>query len=539
MRNKRIEFGSGIWQQAYHEAMQRLLARGFASALAKKDAGLWGAKNAAESAIRMGWLDFAERADEIIAAAAEHRALLNSRGINQIVLCGMGGSSLAPEVISEYCNVGITILDSSHPAQVASALNRDLHSTAVVVSSKSGSTIETRSHLETFERAFQAAGIDPDERIIIITDPGSALAEKYTATKRRVYLADPNVGGRFSALIAFGLVPPTLAGAELAPIVSEAEQLLPKLLQNSPENPALQLAARLYAALPQKMCCAIIANQPELAGFGDWIEQLVAESTGKHGRGVLPISITPQSSENTLFVPNNMLRIFIDHPVTHLASDDVLIRGGIGEIMILWMVATTALCYLLEVCPFDQPDVESAKIAARKHYQEVDKNTLANGTALSDCAATQLTAGPTESSLRGIYERITTALSSKKYGYLVVQLYFNRTAENICTAEKLRSALAAKLRVPVSATFGPRYLHSTGQLHKGGPQQGLFLQIIDLPQKDTQLPEVDAALYSRLLLAQPHGDAAVLRRHDPDRVIQLITTDAGKLIQLLQEFTAQ
>ncbi len=401
MQKISIEFGSGHWQQSYEQAMQRLLEGEFASQLAQKNSELWGEEGAAESAIRLGWLDFSSEADALIAAAAEHRALLNSRGVNRIVLCGMGGSSLAPEVISEYCNVDLTVLDSSHPEQVAGVIGSDLSHTAVVVSSKSGSTIETLSHLRSFEKAFTAAGLNPDERIIIITDPGSPLAVESEKQGRRVYLADPTVGGRFSALTAFGLVPPTLAAAELAPIVSDAAAVLPLLLTDSIDNPALRLAARLYAELPQKMFPIIIPSEPDLQGFGDWVEQLVAESTGKHGKGVLPISASLDCFETGDEIPPTVLRLFINELPQRLAASDVYMNAPLGKLFMLWFVATSALCYLLEVCPFDQPDVESAKAAAKEIMTVTGDTATASLKSLSD--APEIYLGQVSSEVAGVW----------------------------------------------------------------------------------------------------------------------------------------
>jgi glucose-6-phosphate isomerase len=203
----------------------------------------------------------------------------------------MGGSSLAPEVICATAGVELTVLDSSHPDQVRTALADRLDRAVVVVSSKSGSTIETDSQRRAYEHAFTRSGIDPTQRIVIVTDPGSPLDKDARAAGYRVINADPNVGGRYSALTAFGLVPSGLAGVDLEQLLDEAESVADLLADDDAANPALRLGAAMAGTEPLRDKLVLVDDRPWVTGFADWAEQLIAESTGKNGTGVLPVVV--------------------------------------------------------------------------------------------------------------------------------------------------------------------------------------------------------------------------------------------------------
>src|SRR3954454_6478456 len=269
-----------------------------AARLVAKDATLWGPEAESDAGIRLGWVDLPATSRELVSGLAELRAELSGEGIDRVVLCGMGGSSLAPEVICRTAGVPLVVLDTTDPGQVAAALTQ-LDRTVVVVSSKSGGTVETDSHRRAFIAAFAEHGLDEKEigaRFVVVTDPGSPLAD--TAAEmgaRSVFLADPNVGGRYSALSAFGLVPAALAGADVGTLLTEAEELAGSLAE--PGNPALELGAAMGAAFRAgRDKLAIADGGSGISGFGDWAEQLIAESTGKLGRGILPVVLeTPRA----------------------------------------------------------------------------------------------------------------------------------------------------------------------------------------------------------------------------------------------------
>jgi glucose-6-phosphate isomerase len=520
-----LRLGAGM--QPSEEALRSLVADRVASRLFGRDAGLWGPEARQEAEIRLGWVDAPERSRELLPEIAAVRDALRSRGIDRIVLCGMGGSSLAPEVIARRDGAPLTVLDSTHPAQVRRAL-AELPRTAAVVSSKSGSTVETVTHLADFEAAFAAAGIDPSERIVIVTDPGSRLETHARERGYRVFLADPEVGGRYSALTAFGLVPSVLAGADGAALLREAAAAADALRTDSPDNPGLVLAAAIASGLPERYVACTAERGPRNVGLTDWIEQLVAESTGKHGRGVLPIALSADAPELTGALPASAfaVELAVDPDPGELTAEalgagdsntaipDLTIRvaGTLGAQLLLWETATAVLGRLIGVDPFDQPDVESAKAAARA-LLESGGGPSEPGTAPSE---------PAE-----LIEELRAAV--RPGDYLTVQAFLDRgvdphgtdphSADRHCVdphgtghpLDDLRESLALTLGVPVALGFGPRYLHSTGQFHKGGPPVGVFLQVLDETLPDGSDP--DAIIDSAIIDAQARGDRQVLEEH--------------------------
>ncbi|MCF8547184.1 MAG: glucose-6-phosphate isomerase, partial [Microbacteriaceae bacterium] len=270
---------SGVAADAVARHVPTLVSEQFASRLGAGDSTLWGVDAEPESSVRLGWVHASETSrplvDEILALRDEFRA----RGLNRIVLCGMGGSSLAPEVITRTEGVPLVVLDTTHPAQIARVVDSSIETTVVVVSSKSGSTVETDSHKRAFEAAFTAAGIDPLTRIVIVTDPGSSLDVSSRDDGYRVFNADPHVGGRYSALTAFGLVPCGLAGVDIATLLDDADAALPALLADDDSNPGLMLGAAMAGTTPRRDKMGILSAKSSIVGIGDWIEQLVAKST--------------------------------------------------------------------------------------------------------------------------------------------------------------------------------------------------------------------------------------------------------------------
>ena len=277
--------------ESYDDVLAGLVSDRVAGRIAAQDATLWGPDAEPEASIRLSWVTLPRTSHSLLAEIDALRADLWSEGLDQVVLCGMGGSSLAPEVISRTYGIPLTTLDSTDPSVIQRVVEGDLSHTVVVVSSKSGGTLETDSHRRAFVAAFEAAGIDPASRLVVVTDPGSDL-EKLArdAGYRKVFLADPHVGGRYSALTAFGLVPTGLAGVDISELLDEAEEVMDRLAADDPDNPALVLAAAM-AGNAGRDKVAIADHGSGIVGFPDWAEQLVAESTGKLGRGVLPIAV--------------------------------------------------------------------------------------------------------------------------------------------------------------------------------------------------------------------------------------------------------
>jgi glucose-6-phosphate isomerase len=436
------------------------------------------------------------------------RRELASAGIERFVLAGMGGSSLAPEVMT--AGLDLTILDSTAPGQVRAALEGGLERTALVVSSKSGSTVETDAQRRAFEAAFREAGIDPAERIIVVTDPGSPLEASARAAGYRVFQADASVGGRYSALTAFGLVPSGLAGLGIAALLDDAEAALGAVARDTPDNPALVLAAALAGTSPRKDKLALLAGGTRHAGLPDWIEQLIAESTGKQGTGILPVVLDEDAPE--------LKARPADLQVVHLVDDaeraeaprqgEVLLGGTLGAQFVVWEFATAVAGRILGINPFDQPDVESAKAAARglldarpepKAPEFVEEGIEVR---VSDPA---LAAGGT---IRAVLEALWNALGED--GYVSLQAYLNRL--EFPQLHTLREQVAAVTGRPTTFGWGPRFLHSTGQYHKGGPAQGVFVQVTQRTDTAVEIPGLPFT-FGRLIEAQANGDASVLAEH--------------------------
>ncbi|MGH3837681.1 MAG: glucose-6-phosphate isomerase, partial [Pseudonocardiaceae bacterium] len=344
--------------------VDNLVEQRVASALAGQDSTLWGAQAEPEAARRLAWVALPETSRPLLATIEALRANLHADGIDRVVLAGMGGSSLAPEVICATDKVALTVLDTTDPGQVADALAGDLERAVLVVSSKSGSTVETDSHRRVFAAAFAAAGLDPAAHLVVVTDPGSPLQQIADAEGyRAVITADPDVGGRYSALTAFGLVPAGLAGADIATLLDDAAQLAPLLAADDPANPALRLAAALAAGHTAGADKVVLGDTGSgIVGFADWAEQLIAESTGKEGTGLLPVVVEDPASPGFADAGPDAIPVAIGPGVEAAA---VAVTGTLGGQMLLWEHATAVLGRLLGINPFDQPDVEAAKVAAR------------------------------------------------------------------------------------------------------------------------------------------------------------------------------
>ena len=527
MQRIEVAFGGSTNQAAEERGAQQagiagLLESGFASRLFAKDSTLWGDAAQPEASIRLGWTEFAVSARRLIPEIEALRAELRVQGIDRIVLCGMGGSSLAPAVICRWAGAPLTMLDSTHPVAVGRAIGDDaeLARTAVVVSSKSGSTIETRSHLAAFEAAFERLGIAPSSRIIIVTDPGSPLDADSRAAGRRVFNADPNVGGRFSALTAFGLVPSGLAGADVRTLVEDAQAVRELLAQDDESNPALRFASAISAGLPGRYVLAIRSAQSADWGLGAWIEQLIAESTGKDGFGVLPIALDAGAVEFRR-ASSTVLTLGVAGEGGTVDSTEVVIAAELGAQLLFWEVVTAALGALMGIDPFNQPDVESAKVAARAALAQA---------ADAEADGADEAANGADAAIVWLRNAVTSD------GYLVVQAFLDQGAEYAATLAQLRDVLADTLSVPVALCWGPSYLHSTGQLHKGGPALGAFLQLVDTAMPSLEIPG-SAHGFETLIAAQARGDREVLLgRGRP--VLTLQTNDpadtAGSLILALE-----
>jgi glucose-6-phosphate isomerase len=521
-------------REAAGQAAGKLIADGVPLALAARDPGLWGPGATTGGPVPLGWLAAPRASRALLGSLAVLAGRAREDGLDHVVLAGIGGSSLAPEVISRTSRLPLTLLDTTDPHPVARALGDRLEHTLVVVSSKSGSTIETDSHRRIYERAFAGLGLAPHEiaqRFVVVTDPGSPLEQAAHQAGYHVVLADPNVTGCYSALTAFGLVPAALAGADASRLLDEADAVLPELA-SAGGNPGMDLGAALggYAlAGHDKMVLADCGSG--LAGFGDWAEQLIGESTGKEGQGILPVVVPDEDAPG-----------FSPGPDTHLVAlgtsaspVDTSVTGPLGAQFLIWEYAAAVAARLLGVNPFDYPDVATAK---------QDTARLLAGAGPAAAGVPAFTEGavdvyaepglvPASGGLAEVLDALLIALPGR--GYLAVMAYLDRDGDRAVTA--LRDALAARTTHPVTFGWGPRLLHSTGQYHKGGPQNGVFLQITGALEDDVDVPGRDFTL-GGLQLAQALGDLGALRQRGRPAIRIHLRDRAAGVSQLLDSARA-
>jgi glucose-6-phosphate isomerase len=513
---------------AAQATLETLLADGVPAALAGKDATLWGPEASAEATVRLGWLDAPVKGEAVVAEVLALRDELRSEGVDRVVLCGMGGSSLAPEVICATAGVPLVVCDSTDPRSVRAALAvgdaETLRRTVVVVSSKSGGTVETDSQRRAARAAFEDVGIDPASRLVVVTDPGSPFEEQSGVEGvRALFLADPDVGGRYSALTAFGLVPAGLAGADVEALLEEATALLPSLADG---GPALLLGAALGAAAAGGRDKLVLTPSDDLPGFGDWAEQLVAESTGKDGRGILPVVVEGAGAPGTEPAADVLVVALGEAP----DGDGVTVRGPLGGQLLAWEYATAVAGRVLGINPFDQPNVQESKDntgAILSGTPSPVAEPLVTDGAVQLFATGDLLAGVDD--LVGALEALLAAVPER--GYLAVLAYLDRASD--ADAAGLRPALARRLAHPVTFGWGPRFLHSTGQYHKGGPQTGAFLQVTAEPGDDLAVPGRDHT-FGRLVAAQALGDLRALGERDRPVLRVHLTDRAAGLQQLLE-----
>jgi transaldolase/glucose-6-phosphate isomerase len=427
---------------AQQELVERIWAR---------DATVW---TGADEDRWLGWLDeprrMQERADEIREFAAAARTRFET-----FVLLGMGGSSLAPEVLKRTFGAKrFHVLDTTHPAMIRHAGELiDLERTMFVVSSKSGTTLETLSQFEYF---WEEVG--DGERFVAITDPGSALEQLAKTRGMRVFAGEPTIGGRYSALSPFGIVPAALMGIDVERLLASAERMAEACRGEA--NPGLELGLELgegWRDGRDKVCIAETEGR-----FGLWAEQLIAESTGKQGKGLVPApGESPEGSDR------------------QAAEVRLPEESAIGGEFFRWEFAVAVAGSVLEINPFDQPDVQAAK--------DKTKEVLAAGT---------------EPDLKPHGSLDELLAPAEPPSYVAIQAFIDPMREGALQPLMDR---AHETGCVVTHGLGPRYLHSTGQLHKGGPPTGLFVQVVDDPGDEIPIPGQDFG-FRRLIRAQAEGD---------------------------------
>lgn len=506
----------------------------------ERDYTVWKSKPT-EITNRLGWLESPAMMCEHAAHFGAFVDAIKAEGFEQVLLLGMGGSSLAPEVFSKIftdpgrgLKKGLTILDSTDPQAVRAAeKSLDLAKALFIVSTKSGGTVETFSFFKYFyNRVAERLGTEKAGRhFIAITDPGSRLAD--TAAQycfREVFLNDPNIGGRYSALTYFGLIPAALVGVDVDRLLDRAQVMTCNADGcNCPvdgNNFGGQLGTVIGELAKAGRDKLTFVLSPKIESFGDWVEQLIAESTGKEGRGILPVVGEPLGApevygDDRAFV---YLKLAGDsthdekiqalenagHPVIRLLLDDEYDLGGQ---FFLWEMATAVAGARLGINPFDQPNVEAAKVLARKMVAEFSEKG-----ALPKAQSAPLSSAALKDFLS----------QAQPDSYIAIQAYIQPTAETDRALLDFRTHLRDEMKLATTLGYGPRFLHSTGQLHKGDAGKGLFIQLTTQAVDDVTIPDEAGKsawtlTFGKLKTAQALGDAQALR----DERRKLIHVDLG------------
>lgn len=480
------------------EAVATLEAKSAAARMWGVDPTLWtdDPVGQAEIKIRLGWLKLPETSRAAIAEINAFAETIRAEGIQNILLIGMGGSSLGPEVFSLVFGAkNFAILDSTDPGQVAAtAVHFTPETTLYIVASKSGGTAEVMAGFDYFYHlSAQKFGEKAGSRFIAVTDPGTSL-EKLAQERRfrKIFNADPMVGGRYSALTHFGLVPAGLMGIDLEKFLATAEKMMKQCAADVPavRNPGLVLGAVMGGcALAGRDKLTILADE-QLASVGSWLEQLIAESSGKLGKGIVVVDGEPRhEAASAAYGPDRLFTYLrfdgsldafaaalraAGHPVLAFDLADPYDLGG--EIF-RWEVATALACALLEVNPFDQPDVQIAKDIAKAKIAEFRANGKLSAGEFVSSESPELAA------------KLAEFLANTSPGdYVAINAYLPRNPELDALLQSLRATVTKKTGLPTTLGFGPRFLHSTGQLHKGGADNGIFLQITCDPEADFDIP---------------------------------------------------
>ena len=492
--------------------------------LANKDASLWGSDAENEAKTRLNWIDLPATSRDLLPELDALSAHARSKDLTKVILCGMGGSSLAPEVIAKTYGKNLTVLDTTDPDQILAGIPQSLANTVVVVGSKSGSTIETASHLALFSKLFQEANLDSKDHLVIVTDLNSPLDKSARESGLRVINADPDVGGRYSALTAFGLTPAALLGIDVSVLLDDADQARKTFTDQN--SPAVKMATLLFEQAEQS--AAFCDTDSQVPGISDWIEQLIAESTGKNGKGRLPVVV-----EFSKTVKPKTLAV-IGFAQENANDFSIIAQGPLGAQFIFWEWVTALLSRALQIDPFNQPNVTEAKERTSKLIIDWDGDYQVQENPIFEDADLAIFADVPASSLK---ESLGLFLNESN-GYYAIMAFLNRSSDlQILVARELISRATNR---PTTFGWGPRFLHSTGQFHKGGQQNGAFLQITGDNLNDLDIPGKNFTFHT-LLMAQALGDGQALRSRElPFLQIHLKNRANGieKIIAVLKEIVS-
>lgn len=537
----------GRYQSRVEERRQAWQREKFACRLWQKDPTLWSPKPVPEIGDRLGWLTFPETMHEQVEELKAFAEEVKAEGVRHVVLLGMGGSSLAPEVFQRAYNEQpdypeLIVLDSTHPSAVrAVEAQLNLSRAVFLVSSKSGTTTETLPFFRHFWNKTRQVTDHPGKQFIAITDAGTPL-DKLAGERgfRRVFHAPPDVGGRYSALTVFGLVPAALIGVDVERILDRAWRMVEAsaFCVAESDNPCVVLGAALgELALAGRDKVTFIASRSSQS-LPVWIEQLIAESTGKDGKGIVPVVGEPIGSPNVysedrLFIylamegeEGNSLEGCLEkleaagHPTIRIRLSE---KADLGEEFFRWEVAVAAAGAVLGIHPFNQPDVELAKELARKAMQQKGREENETEKAVPVEKREDLT--------RALKRWLAHATPGD---YIALQAFLQPTRETTAGLQEIRLVLRNRLHLATTFGYGPRFLHSTGQLHKGGNNTGLFLQLVDAIEDDLEVPEADYT-FGQLIQAQALGDYRALKQEGRRALRVSLGKEVGEGLNTLLE----
>lgn len=548
----------GSYEQQVKERLTQLAKKDTTNRIWSLDHTVW-KPEPTEITNRLGWLDVGVRMVESLPEIGAVVQSVVGEGITQVVLLGMGGSSLAPELFGNVFGPlegypTLTVLDSTHPDSVLAMTQEiDLSKTLFVVSTKSGGTVETLSFFKHFYNKCKETFGEEEagKHFIAITDPGSkleALATKLTF--RALFLNDPNIGGRFSVLSYFGIVPAALAGVDVHQLLNRAIQA--SLVHGETSNLGYWLGAVMGELAESGRDKLTLYTSQTLQSFGDWVEQLLAESTGKEGKGILPVVREPfrkvaEYSHDRFFVTlelqsDEKIDLFMKelveagHPVIRIKLADLYDLGGQ---FFAWEMATAVASHVMTINPFDQPNVESAKVQARAmvaQYQET--GVLPAEEATLKIGDVSVFGAPSGGTVGEVLDQFLK--NPPEGGYVVFQVYAHTTEDLEEALAGLRASVLSKTGLATSHGYGPRFLHSTGQLHKGDGGKGLFVQITTDPSFDLPIPDEPGKDHSglsfgTLVQSQAMGDKKALEGEG--RKVLRFHTSTDKVLSLVKELT--
>jgi len=523
----------------------------FAQRLWRKDPTLWANEDTPEITDRLGWLDLPEVMHEELDRLESLAESVHDAGFQWVILLGMGGSSLAPEIFQRvFGNASgypeLRVLDSTHPDAVRRVDNEvDLTKTLFIVASKSGTTTESLSFFHYFWAQVSDVSDRPGDHFVAITDAGTPLVDLASDRGfRATFKAPADVGGRYAALTPFGLVPAALIGMDVHKLLDRAWTLAESCAFCVPasENSALKLGAALGELAASGRDKLTLETSPSLVAFPDWLEQLIAESTGKDETGIVPVVCEPLGpaevyTEDRVFVHLKLAdeedavqeQRLADleqagYPVVRVELPD---RYDLSQEMFRWEMAVAAAGAVLGIHPFNQPNVELAKKLSKEAMSRDESDTQEDGIQALDVASTESVAATLQQWLGDTADG----------DYIGVQAYIAPTSRVNEALHELRLKLRDRTKRATTLGYGPRFLHSTGQLHKGGPNTGLFLQLVDEPKVTLDVPETDYS-FAKLIRAQADGDYHALQRQNR-RVMRIdLGSDALANLEKLREALA-